>query len=707
MLKRIIFLLFSLLLPYFSFAENKLPSGKFKSPPLSAIIQFDDNKQIIISDTERYMENFTSQVSDSILSLQEAWTVIKDDSAKQENYRYAQLFHEWYFTELPILILQKKGMIKTKSGLFRPVRENKFKETGFLFNPKGPVTAERIMSLANHYDYDYFEKLNLFLFALYKNISEEELSKLLKAWRITENIGVYVKDYKGYIDYFFEKFEEDKEKARDIIIRLKLPVTSVLHELVEANRLALFYGILRVPGLNINIQNYLLQTVSHTALTREWKIARNYISALSKHPGVNFNLPDFRGWTPVFQAVDKADDLFFPAVEYLFEQKNRLDVDLLDNKRRTLPLLAAELNKPNLARFLHENEAPFPRQVSLFNSYMTKDYRAIWFKYDSEVNLDPLIFLFNAEDGRPSFETFQKVILAEALSQQRFEKWSYFKYYFLFQLLRGRLSDEENTRYELISSMLFDEKTKPNENHNVKRVIQAIYRGDISAIDKIFSDNLQTRDMLKTPLIGIQHYFEDYWSQKVIREFDLLKRMNVDALPQFGSSLSFHSSTGSLLSEAVRSNQVEVVQYLLKKGADPTFHEGGFVVRDSVVATILMGDILHTHDKHYKDHLRIVQTILDHPSVTERFLKSEVLPGINYVDLAALTGHLPALRGMYKKGMSVSISPIWNTEISVETFSYMSGFLLQTQFILKEQLKRDPDNKEIREDLRICQRAFH
>ena len=697
----------SLLLSHFSFAENEQSSGKFKSPPLSAVIQIDDNKQIIVSDAERYIQSFTSQVSDSILSLQEVWTVIKNDSSKQESYRYAQLFHQWYFMELPILILQEKGMFKTKNGLVQPVEENKLKEVGFLFNPKGPVTAERLMSLADHYGYDYFEKLNLFLFALYKNISEEELLKLLEAWRIAENIGVYVKDYKNYIDDFLEKFGENKDKTRDIINQLTLPVTSVLHELVEANKLALFYGILRIPGLNINIQNYLLQTVSHTALTREWKIARSYISALSEHPKVNFNLPDFRGWTPVFQAVDKAHDFSFPAVEYLFEQKNRLDVDLLDNKRRTLPLLAAELNKPNLAKFLHKNEAPFPRQVSLFNSYMTKDYRAIWFKYDSTVSLDPLIFLFNAEDGRPSFEAFQRMDLERMSSQQRAVAWNYFKYYFLFTLLQGRLSNEENTRYELISSLLFDEKAGQNENREVKEIIRAIYRGDISAIDKIFSDNPQTRGMLKTPLFGTQYYFENYWSQRVIQEFDLLKRMNVVALPQPDPSLSFHSSIGSLLSEAVRSNQVEVVQYLLKQGADPTFHERGFVVRDSVVAAILMGDVLHKHDKYYKDHLRIVSTIIDHPSVTKNFLNSEALPGISYVDLAALTGHLHALKGMYKKGVSISTSLIWNTGVSVETFSYASEFLLQMQFILEERLKRDPDNKELRERLSVCKKAFH
>ncbi len=704
------FSLFSLL-PYFSFAENKLPSGEFKSPPLSVFIQVDDNNKIVISNTERYIKSVDSQVSGSILSPQEMWNASREDSSKRESYRYIQLFHQWYFTELPIVILQKRGKFENKNDVIQPTEEKSFEDVSFLFNPREPVTAERLIAFASHYGYDNFEKLNLFLFALYKNIPEEELLKLLVEWNIARDIGVYIKDYKDYIGDFLEKFGENKDRVRSFISQLTLPFTSVLHELVEANRTILFHRMLGLPGLNVNIQNYLLQTVSHTALIKEWKIAQSYISALSKHPEVNFNLPDFRGWTPVFQAVDKADDLSFPAVRYLFEQKHRLDMDLLDEKRRTLTLLAAEQNKPELAKFLHENGAPFPQQVSLRNSYMTKDYKAVWFKYDTVVNLDPLMFLFDARADTPSFEVFQRMEVEKISPKERDVMWHYLRYYFLFQMLRDRLSDEESTRYVSISSLLFDEKTgektEKSEYRDVKEIIQAIYRGDTQTIDRIFSNNPEARDILQKPLFGNQYYAEDYWSQRTIREFDLLNRMNATVLPQNDSSLLFYSSMGSLLSEAIRSNQVESVQYLLDQGADPTFHERGFVIRDSMVTAILMGGVLYKYDEYYKDHLRIMDMLINHSSVTKSFLRGEVLPGINYADLAALTGHLQALKKMYRKGVSLSTEPVWQTGVSIEAFSYTSGFFLQTKFILEEQLRRDPNNREIQEQLNVCRRAFH
>ena len=706
MLKLVLTLLFFSIFPYLCFAEDELSSGEFKAPPLSILIQLDNNQYTVVSDSEQYMKGIDEQVLDSILSIEETRSFLKEHTSRQEGYRYIQLFYQWYFTKLPVLILQGKGLFEESDTIIKPVEGKDFSKVGFLFNPNKPVTAKRLIDFANYYEYDYFEKFNLFLFALYRNISEEELLILLERWNIKSNIGVYVRDYKDYIDLFLERFGKDKEKVRSALNQLTLPVTSVLHELVEANRALLFHRMLEYPLINVNIRNYLSQTVSHTIFIKEWKIGQTYIPALSKHPKVSFNIPDFQGWTLIFYAVAKSDDISFPEVEYLFEQKDRLNLELLDDNRRTLTLLAAELNKPNLSRFLHENGVPLPKKVSLFNSYITEDFRAVWFRYNLSLDLDRLTHLFDARSETPSFADFKQMDVNQIRPEAKETTWAHLKYYFLFQLLQDSLSAEESTRHKSISSLLFDE-TSNGENRDVKKIIRAVYRGDISAINKVFTDNPQTIEMLKIPLLGTQFYFEEYWSQRTIHEFNLLNRMNATIPSQLGQSLSFFSSMGSFLSEAIRANQPEVVQYLLSQGADPTINERGFVVRNSIMVAILIGELLYKHEQHYKDHMRIVDMLINHPSVTESFLNSEVMPGINYADLAALKGHLHALKQMYKKGVSISTKALWNTSVSIETFSFTSNLLLQTKFILEEQLKKDPNNKKLQRNLVVCERAFH
>lgn len=690
------------------FSEDKSKVKKIKTLTLSAFIQLSPDNQAAISNTEQFIESFDKQFLDSVLSPEEIWSIHKKESVKKENFKYFELFYRWYFTELPLLILSRKRTDRTNKVPFDVISEKDIDRASFLFNGNRPFTAEKLIAFANYYDYNYYEKLNLFLSALYKNISEEELVKLSEAWNIKNNIGIYVQNYKEYVDAFCSFFD-NKDEVRSLLNRLKQAITSVLHELVEANKGILFYKMMQNPELNINIRNYLLQTAVHTASKKEWRKSEFYVLSFFKHPKTKFNLQDFQGWTPIFYTVDNSDNNTFPLVKLYLDHKHKLNLMILDYKKRSLPLLAAELGMPNLSEFLHKQGAPLPKKVSLSNSYITNDYRAVWFKYDFDLKLDKLADLFSVRrDIMPSFAEFQEMN-TEVTTLEKERIWQNFKYYFLLEALIKRFSLEENVRAISIMSLLFDDNgdSKDRSDYLLGRIIRAIYQGDISEMNKIFSKNQAALQLLNKSLFQNQHFLKDNWDRETVLRFNLLNEMGTETLPQTDSSLLFYTGLSSLLSEAIRANQVEAVLFLVKKGANPTFNEKSFVLRNGIVTAILMGTLLHKHEKLYKDHLRIMDILMSHRLVTRDFLNSEVIPGINYADFAALMGHFYALKKMYKKGVSVSNKGLWGTNVLIKTFSFTFGLMRQTEFILKQKIKRNSDDKNLRKDLRICQKAFH
>ncbi len=320
----------------------------------------------------------------------------------------------------------------------------------FLFSEKA-ITSEQLIALVDKYNYTPPERLNLFLLILHKNISEEELSKLFTVWNIAEYTAVYAHDYKKYMSAFidtlsFSSEEQNKETVLSMFDKHQLPITSVLHELFQANKATLFNEAIKNPQVKVNIQNYLSQTVLHTASNAQWINAEPYIRSLFQRPDLNLNIVDFQGWTPIFYIVHNSQSRDSEGIKLFLSRRPKLNMGIQDYNLRALPLLAVELGMPDLAELLHQQGAPLPEQVSRLNSYMTNDYKAIWFKYKMKLDLDEMAQLFNVDSRKPSFSIFQGLQADEFLMEDE-TTWEHFKYYFLFQMLHNFFTKEEDMRY--------------------------------------------------------------------------------------------------------------------------------------------------------------------------------------------------------------------------------------------------------------------
>ena len=714
MLKTTIFFVFFFIFSSFGFSANQRDNKKqqFKNPPLSIFIQTDADRQNIVEveRPQKYINSLGEQVMNSILSPKEMWSVFQSESLEYNTHKYFELFYPWYLTELPIMILaDKRQIVGDHNNFFDLISSKEFSEMSFLFDAGKPFTAEKMIVFADHYNYTYPEKLNLFLLALYKNISEEELFKLLKIWGIEKNIGVYIQDYKTYINMFFDKLDFSSEHEKDITLsifnRYKQPITSVLHELINSNRVTLFTEMLAHSKVDINIQNYLFQTALHIAANKEGAGSETYVASLLKHPKINLNIPDFQGWTPVFYAIAQSRDHYFPNVKRFLAQKSKLDLNILDRKRKTLTLVASELGMPRVAQLLYEQGASLPKQVSLANTYMTNDYKTVWFQYKYHLHLNELISLFDLNERMPSFTEFQQISMEEMLMQGENSMWRNFKYYFLFQALQQSFFQEEIIREFSVKSVLFDNESGEIDKAPVNQMIRAVYQGDISALKRLFAEK-NAKENLDPTSVVVKHSYTN-WDKKAILDFHLLERINVAPLYQDDQSVLFYTHHSSLLSEAVRANQVKVVQFLLGMGEDPTNSIKNFVAKDSIVTAILTGGLLYKNKEEYKNHLRIIELLMSHPNVTRNFLNREVIPTINYADLAALTGHLPALKHIHSKGSYGSNEALLGVKAPIETISFTKGFLKQAIFILEEKIKKNPNDQELQNKLNTCKRAFN
>ncbi|MDE0119030.1 MAG: hypothetical protein OXM55_03360 [Bdellovibrionales bacterium] len=688
-------------------ADNKNPD---LSPWLAAFTRTDSGDHVEIAYSQKYINTLETKVVESILSPKQIWAIAKRNSKIESDNRYLYLFHQWYLTNLPIIILYHKLKKEGKEGASDIVKviENPV-GAEFLFDHKGSFTSEQMLALASRYNYDYFEKLNLFLFALHRNIPEGDLLKLFKAWGIHNNIAVYIKNYIIYIDHFFETLSLTQESEKTYIRRLfrksNQPVTSVLHESVYSQRRILFQVVIEDDKIDANIQDYLLQTVLHKVAQLESSNARFFLYTLLSRPHIYVNIRDFQNRTAIFYAVAHSSDEHFPVVER-FLRHDGVVLDVVDSHRKTLTLLAAERGMPRLAQILHKRGAPLPTSVSVDNSFLLPGYQAVWFKYKRSLSVENLAHIFNADTEAVSFTKFQADIVKRRTVDV--EMWYPLRYYFLLQFLQNFLHREEKELAYYITSLLFDNRISP-KTHSASRAIKAIYEGDTAAFRKEFSEQKNEMEWLGAPFFNIRYSVnQNSFPAKIISDFNIVERLKLRRFEHVDKGLwAFYMGSGSFLSEAVRSVQRESVLFLLEQGVDPTVDRPGFILKDNIMLVILMHRLVYQHKSVNENYLRIVDLLMSHPHVTKDFLEREVIPGINYVDLAVIEGNLPMVKQMYKKGARNSNFGLWNTNVSPEISSLSSYFFKTSEFVLKEKIKDEPNSEFLQEQLRLCRRAFH
>ena len=674
---------------------------------LTAYIKTDSGSYIEISNSQEYISKMKKNVVGSILSPKEIWGTTQRNFQIKSDKRYLYLFHQWYLTDLPIIIFYKKTKKEGVSDVIKVV-EN-IEGVRFLFDTNVSFTSEEMIKLAEKYNYTYFEKLNLFLFALHRNITEEELLKLFKTWGIDKKMAVDIKDYAIYIDYFFEKFSSNKKNEtkyfRKLLKKQTQSLTSVLHELVYSQRRDLFAKIIEDDKIDVNIQDYLLQTALHKIAQIEYSKSAFFLYTLLNHPRVYINIPDFQNRTAIFYAVLNSQNDYFSSVEKFLDQSGIL-LDVVDSQRKTLTLLAAERGMPFLAQVLHEHGASLPNKVSIENSFLLSNYQAVWFIHKRYLSLEKLVDIFNLDKEGISFNEFQTII--DENRTMDIKAWNSLRYYFLFHFLQTLLYNEEQKLSTDIISLLFNNKNS-TENYSKSQALKAIYEGDMVTFFKVFSKQKSKMEWLESSLFNTKYLFpQNSSSEKVVSDFDIIKRYNINSIDYLDKNIwAFDNDTGSFLSEAIRSAQVEMVLFLLQQGVDPTIDKPGFILKDNIMLVILMNGLIYKNRDVYKDYLRIVELVVSHPSVTKKFLEREVIPGINYVDLAVIEGNLPILKLMYKKGARNSRTVLWNTNVSVEMVALSSNFFKTSEFLIEKKVEDKPNSESLKKQLNLCRRAFH
>ena len=689
-----------LFLPFMGWAQK----APIKFPPLSMMVRSPSHASTVLPLTS-YPLFWDKDTHSSILSPKEIWDALKTKKLKETNMEKIAHFYHWYFTSLPLIIFSHK---RTAERTVDMISENTLHEIGFLFESEQPLTAKKITNLTKKYNYTEPEKWNLFLTILYKNISDKELLKVLKKWNRGKNKVVYFQDLKPYFNDFVHNNpnmtgqNDEKQNIVSFLTQNNQPLTSLLHEAFKANRLSLFYEISKHFKTNINSLDYLSQTVLHKVVKESHTKASAYLSLLLKHPQIQLNVPDFQGWTPLFYAVAYSENQFFPTVKTLLSQKPKIKVDIMDHDRRTLPLLAVELNKPDLAEFLHKAGAPLPKYISLQNSYMDEHYNVIKLEYQAGIHLNKLAEPLSWLIDRPSFSEFQGMDLNK-ISLTSSQIWHRFKYYFLLQTILHLLNYEERARHNEIMSLLLDDNYK---NSWTAQTIRAIYRGDKKQLQKSFPK--QKLSLIENPLFYIQYNSFEPYHKRALLHFNLLKRVTIVPSPSSSQEdISFSVAVGSLLDEAIRANQLESVSFFLEKGLDPTHTRQNIVLKNSLTTAILMGDLFLTDPENYKEHLKIIDLLMNHPSVTADFLSSSAFLGLTYPELATLRGHLPALKAMYQKDVLMFHRVLWDTFMSIPDIAGQFGFFKTKEFILHRALRQNPKAEDLKEELALCQKAFH
>ena len=676
--------------------------------PLHVWIQ-NKGEYVPVLNQKQLMESLDSQTLDSILSPKKLWTIRNSDEQDRKIYDHLEYFYEeWYIKRLPLLIWSDK-LRNIANGDILTHYKNYYKPRSFL-DEKKTLKQRELISFTNQYNYTPAEKLNLFLFLLQNNISDKNLLTLWKAWEIDKYPIVYIEDSKKYINNFFETMDvlglKDMEK-QNLINWFKKEnqfiITSVLHQAVQHNKSLIFNEIIKNNLVDINLKNYLEQTALHIATDKEWSEGKNYVNTLLEYPKIKINIQDFIGWTPFSYIIHNSRNNSFSGVrEFLEQNKNRLELNFLDKNRRNLVLLAGERGLPNVAHYLYKKAGvPWPDKVSSLNIYINLNYAPIWFQYQTDLHLNHLAgFLYDSI----SIKRGEINILNTEENA---------KYHILLNVVQNILEQTEKTRHNVIMSLLSNnvkkewskELQQKGRVNFLESVVKAIYKGDTLMLEQLLSSTNE-KDINRF-LYSQESTIDDDTLRPLLKELPFWSH---NRLILKKSTKTISMEIGSFLSEAVRANQPKVVELLLKKGANPVSARNHSIIGNDIITAILSVVFFYNNEKAIKEHKSIVEMLINHPSVTKDFLNKEALPQLNYADLAAITGHLPALKAMYKKGARISNDFIWNGNMSVEQVVIFSELMEMAKFLYQEKIKeaKTPEDKKMFEDqLNNCQKVFH
>ncbi len=678
-------------------------------------------------DSESFLKTLNEETLNSIRSPEEMFIHVKKTKELNKESKLYEVFRLFYLGYLPVLILADK--IEQIRGVESEV-ESSIKATevlNFVFrNDTLESPAEKAVKLANKYKYNSHERLNLFVRALYQNtVSEQDLMEMMSAWKIQEQRGIYMRPYQKYANIYqgmvsVELQEQNKEASRQkssAVFSLTSPfMSSLLHEVFFAQRLSVFNALLKSESISVfqlNTPDYLHRSVLHLMSGVEWEKTEPYFKSFMRHHQlVDFNMQEYKGWTPLAYAVANEGVLALDFIQQLFAFKDRLQLDLLDSHQRTAVNLAAELAMPDLARFLYEKGVPRQEIVSDNNIFIDKSFRVFKFISPLGVLFDKFSAVFDIgvlvkNNMRASYKTFTTAVSDGTLSKDK-DVLEAYRYYFLFDFFQQLFQFEEQKRGELILASVTGQHLSSESDRGLARLLKAIRSGDVSFLQDFFS-----LPGNRKRYINQSFFYKTYkiYTPRVLRlfsVFELKRYFPVNVTQTSAVSIEIPLQSVNLLVEAVRFNQPEIVSILLEAGANPIHPTGFFGIRDALAAGILVGALFLNRPELYQKHIKIMNALINHPDVTKEFLNRASFFGMNYADLATVRGDLSTLKLLYAKGVEVSPTlSFWKTGVSAVDVAMDKKFIGTGLFVLEQELKKAPNNKGVARQLNQCRRAFN
>ena len=697
--------------------------------PVSVFTIDDSGTMEPYKDPTGFFKKLNKKTVDSIRSPEEIFTHNLRVKEINQTLKLYEVYFSFYLDYLPALVLAEK--IEKAAGTFGNEVEASIRAQEILtslFERDTSVSpAEKAIQLADEYRYNAHEKLNLFIKALYRRtVSDQDVMQMMSAWRIREQIEIYLHPYKKYMGVYQrvlavklqeqgEDLEMMKEKSVSLFSLTAPSMSSLLHEAFSAQRFSVFDALLKsksVPAFRLNMPDFLHRSVLHIMSGVEWEKAEPYFKSFMRHHQlVDFNIQEYRGWTPLAYAVAQKGMEALEFIRQLLAFKERMQLDILDSYQRTMITLAVESSAPDLARLLHREGVPHQEKVSANNTFVDQDFRLFKFITFLGVLFDEFIKVFELDgkangSRRYSYEAVFDILLDENLLKEPNFLFAD-RYYILFKFFYKIFTFEERQRAEFILAAI-TEQSSNEVDKELARLLKAIRKGEVSFLRNFFSISEN-----RLRYINRSFFHGDYTirAPRVLSLFSLFElRKYFPATVVKGSEESIVASLRSinLLVDAVRFNQPEIVSLLLETGASPVHPTGSFGIRDAIAAGILSSKLFLPYEEQFQRHIKIMKTLLAHPDVTKEFLNRSFFFGITYADLATMRGNLSVLRLLYAKGVEVSRSlSFWKTRASAVDVAEKLNFLGTAMFVLEQKLQKDSGNKELSKELQQCRRAFN